>query len=124
MKLHGKGPKIGRDREICVQKYRELSTYFWWKKSATDEQLARLTPTGIYNLASDFYNALATKQKRQYAEHIGASQRSNPTSFGWFLHDLMRFSSRPRLWLIVSAPFRYPQFLKRVARRKATGAVA
>lgn len=77
-KLHTKGPKVQRDRAKCVQKYRELTDYFWWKKSVPDDELAGKSPQFIYDLAEDFYNRLTRKQKQRYAEAIGAVPRSNP----------------------------------------------
>lgn len=118
-RLHTKGPKVKRDRAKCVEKYRHMADFFWWKKSVSDDQLAGMSPQTVYNLSEDFFNALTRKQKQKYAESIGAVPRSNPTSFRWFLFDLLRFSQRPRIWLYLSAPFRYPRFLDRVKQRES-----
>lgn len=125
MQIHEKGFKGKRDRAKCAEDYSAMCSFFHIRK-LKESEIAKLSNQHFYNLCQDAFNARTRAEKARYCEHeygIGNPQyRRKPTAFKWYYIDLMRFTQASgfrRVWLSISSPFRYPRFLKRIAKSKA-----
>lgn len=121
MTIHNNGAKAQRDREILARKYAELCAFFKIKPLRPGE-LATLSNEQFYRLCEDAYGAQPTSRKHDYCEHLGVEPRRKPRAFEWFLHDLVkvyRATGARKAWLTLTAPFRYPAYLRRLDKRDA-----
>jgi hypothetical protein len=115
MVLHDKGAKAQRDRAKCMAKYIQLCNFMHVKKQ-TPTQLSKLSVMEFYRLCEDIYNAQTIKKKIAYSEEIGACERSRPLRYHWFFKDLMAiyaYSPCKQTGAFLTAPFRYPGFVRR-----------
>ena len=120
MQLHEKGAKSKRDRARCIQKYHEIVDFFGGPR-VSDAELAKLSVNHLYQLGEAVYNRQTIAKKRKYAEHLRQGRR-RPLAFRWFRHDLIAYKHPGFLgwlWINISAPFRYPGYLKRKKAREA-----
>lgn len=119
---NGNGEGAREDRAHIGQKYIELCKFMHVKPVAA-EQVAKLTNSEFYRLCDDTYNRQPLRKQRAYTEWLVPQQRRNPRSFKWFRVDLLRsYSAAPwyrRVWLYLTARFRYPKYLKRVHEAEA-----
>jgi hypothetical protein len=132
MTIHDQGAKAERDRRKVVLKYLELCQYLKLRPMG-DDRIAKLKSSELYRFCEDTYNKAPASAKRFYAQAIGAVPRSNPRAYRWFRHDLLHLThaqGAKRSWLSITAPLRYPGYLRRakgadrarVENQKARGA--
>ena len=121
MKIHDNGAKARRDRGALAHKYAELCQFFKVKPLAADA-IARLSNEQFYRLCEDLYERQPRARKIAYTEALGLTPRRKPRAFKWYLHDLLRAhlaTGWRKAWLVVSAPFTYPAYLRRLDRHSA-----
>lgn len=119
MTIHNNGAKAQRDRERLARKYAELCAFFKIK-SLGPVELAKLSNDQFYRLCEDTYGAQPTRRKHDYCQSLGLEPRRKPRAFKWFLHDLIkvyRATGARKAWLTLTAPFRYPAYLRRLDKR-------
>lgn len=124
--IHENGEKAQRDRRKLAQKYDELCRFFKLKPLPSYE-LARLSNEQFYRLCEDTYERQPRARKQDYAEELGLMPRRKPRAFKWFLRDLLtvyRATGLRKAWLTLTAPFRYPAYLRRMDKRAAYEATA
>ncbi len=117
--IHEKGEKALRDRRRLAQKYDEMCRFFKLKPIKPGE-LARLSNEQFYRLCEDTYERQPRACKLDYAEELGLMPRRQPRAFKWFIRDLIkvyRATGVRKAWLTLTAPFRYPAYLRRLDKR-------
>lgn len=126
MKIHNTGAKAQRGREILARKYAELCAFFKIKPLKPGE-IAKLQNEQFYRLCEGTYGAQPTSRKHDYCEYLGIEPRRKPRAFKWFLHDLIkvyRATGARKAWLTLTAPFRYPAYLRRLDKLAEEARVA